>query len=51
MVEMSLHQEVSQRVHDGHFGEVKCIERAKSAVYWPGYSEQIRNTVAACSIC
>ncbi len=51
VVPASLRPEVLRRIHDGHFGEVKCVERAKSAVYWPGYCEQIRNAVAACSIC
>ena len=38
-------------IHDGHFGEVKCILRAKSAVYWPGCDDQIRNMVASCATC
>ena len=38
-------------VHDGHFGKVKSVQRAKSAVYWPGCDDQIRNMVASCSIC
>jgi hypothetical protein len=37
--------------HDGHFGELKCILRAKSAVYWPGCDDQIRNMVAGCITC
>ena len=51
VVPMSLRQEVMAGVHDGHFGEVKSVQRAKSAVYWPGCDDQIRNMVASCSIC
>ncbi|XP_046640221.1 uncharacterized protein K02A2.6-like [Daphnia pulicaria] len=51
VVPISLRQEVLAGIHDGHFGEVKCILRAKSAVYWPGCDEQIRNMVASCSTC
>ena len=47
----SLRPEILKKVHDGHFGESKSIERAKSAVYWPGYTDQIRNPVAGCAIC
>ena len=51
VVPMSLRQEVMDGVHDCHFGEVKSVQRAKSAVYWPGCDDQIRNMVASCSIC
>lgn len=32
-------------------GEVKCVLRAKSAVYWPGCDDQIRNMGASCPTC
>ena len=51
VVPLSLRQEVMAGIHDGHFGEVKCILRAKSAVYWPGCDDQIRNMVASCATC
>jgi len=51
VIPTSLQPEVLRKIHDGHFGEVKCIERAKSSVYWPNYVEQIRNLVASCSSC
>ena len=51
VVPFSLRQEVMAGIHDGHFGEVKCVLRAKSAVYWPGCDDQIRNMVAGCSTC
>ena len=51
VVPYSLQREILASVHDGHFGETKSLERAKSAVFWPGYVEQIRNLVAGCSIC
>ena len=38
-------------IHDGHFGIGKCTERAKTAVYWPGYINQIRDTVESCAEC
>jgi len=51
VIPLALRQEVLRRIHDGHFGEVKCVERAKSSVYWPGYCDQIRNVVASCAAC
>ena len=51
VVPVSLRPEVLEGIHDGHFGELKCIVRAKSAVYWPGCDEQIRNMVASCVTC
>jgi hypothetical protein len=39
-------QDMLHQIHDGNFGEIKCLERAKSVIYWPGYTEQIRNLVA-----
>ncbi|XP_045028011.1 uncharacterized protein LOC123471141 [Daphnia magna] len=51
VVPASLRQEVLAGIHDGHFGEVKCVLRARSAVYWPGCEDQIRNVVASCPTC
>ena len=51
VVPVSLRPEVLEGIHDGHFVELKCILRAKSAVYWPGCDEQIRNMVASCVTC
>ncbi|KAI9565072.1 putative uncharacterized protein K02A2.6-like [Daphnia sinensis] len=42
---------VMDGIHFGHFGEVKCVRRAKSSVYWPGCDDQIRNMVASCPSC
>ena len=42
---------IMKEVHSGHFGIVTCLERAKAAVYWPGYTLQIRDMVESCSLC
>ena len=34
-----------------HFGETKSVLRAKSAVYWPGWEDQVKNMVASCLVC
>lgn len=51
VVPVSLRRKVMTGIHDGHFGEVKCVLRARSAVYWPGCDDQIRNMVASCPTC
>lgn len=38
-------------IHDGHFGELQRVLKAKSAVYWPGCDDQIRNMVDSCVTC
>jgi hypothetical protein len=51
IVPVSLRLEAMDGVHYGHFGEVKCVRRAKSLVYWPGCDDKIRNMVASCATC
>ena len=51
VVPFALRKEALEGIHDGHFGEIKCVLRARSAVYWPGWEEQVRNAVASCAIC
>ncbi|XP_046443876.1 uncharacterized protein K02A2.6-like [Daphnia pulex] len=51
VVPMSLRRETMEGIHDGHFGETKSVLRAKSAVYWPGWEDQVKNMVASCSVC
>ena len=46
-----LHKTILQSIHDGHSGIVKCIEKAKQSVYFPGYVNEIKDMVASCSVC
>ncbi|XP_022796579.1 uncharacterized protein K02A2.6-like [Stylophora pistillata] len=38
-------------IHGTHLGIVKCKQRAKEALYWPGMSAQIEENVKDCTIC
>ncbi|XP_060558164.1 uncharacterized protein K02A2.6-like [Ruditapes philippinarum] len=40
-----------QKVHTGHMGITKTLERAKDSIFWPGMSKQIKEYVSKCSIC
>ena len=37
--------------HETHLGTVKCIQRDREALHWPGMSAQIEEKVKDCSIC
>jgi hypothetical protein len=41
VVPMSLRRETMEGIHDGHFSETKSVLRAKSAVFWPGWEDQL----------
>ena len=51
VIPTALRPTIMKEVHSGHFGIVNCLERAKPAVYWPGYTLQIRDMVETCSLC
>ena len=51
VIPTALRPTIMKEVHSGHFGIVKCLERAKAAVYWPGYTLQIRDMVESSSLC
>ena len=43
--------EILDKIHAGHQGIVKCRERAKNSVWWPGLSKQLEDIVRTCTIC
>ena len=51
VIPTALRPTIMKEVRSGHFGIVKRLERAKAAVYWPGYTLQIRDMVESCSLC
>ena len=51
IVPSCLRLEVLDFIHEGHQGIVKCRERAKQAVWWPGLATQIADLVYKCSVC
>ena len=46
-----LRDEVIKRLHTGHMGLTKTLDRAKAAVWWPGMSSQLKETVENCTVC
>ena len=47
----SLRVDMLNRVHEGHLGIVKCRERVRSCIWWPGIGAQIQNVVQNCAHC
>ena len=38
-------------IHESHQGIVKCKQRARDILFWPGMSSQIEEKVSQCSLC
>ena len=38
-------------IHETHLGTVRCKQKAREALHWPGMSAQIKEKVKDCSIC
>lgn len=51
VVPSSLISKALSEIHTGHMGITKCLERAKTAVFWPGYTHQIKDMIESCDIC
>ena len=51
VIPYTLQKDMLSKIHEGHLGETKCKNRARSVMYWPGMSHDIVNVVSTCSIC
>ena len=51
VVPSAMRLQVLDKVHEGHQGIVKCRERAKTSIWWPGLSREIQDLIENCKIC
>ena len=51
IVPYSWRKEMLVRIHESHQGIVKCKQRARDILFWPGMSSQIDDKVSTCSTC
>ena len=43
--------QILNKIHEGHQEIVKCRERAKTSVWWPGLSHEVQDMVENCKVC
>ena len=51
LVPQEMRPEMLQKIHTCHLGIEKTKQRAREILFWPGMSNEIHQTVAACPIC
>ena len=51
IVPSSMRSEIKTLIHVGHLGIEKCINRARSSVFWPNINKEITDIVSNCSTC
>ena len=51
VVPPSMRRRMLDAIHESHMGMVKCKQRAREVVYWPGISNHIENMVRDCEQC
>ena len=51
VVPTSLRSEMLDRIHQGHQGITKCLERIKISVWWPEITKDVKRIVTACEHC
>ena len=51
MIPSTLRSKVLEQIHEGHLGIEKCMLKARDTVFWPGISNDIRETVEKFGIC
>ena len=51
IVPKSLRPEMLHQIHKSHLGIVKCRQRAREVLFWPGMSVEIEQMVTNCSVC
>ncbi|GBL78035.1 Retrovirus-related Pol polyprotein from transposon gypsy [Araneus ventricosus] len=47
----SMRKEILNRLHEGYFGIVKTISMARTCVFWPGISKDIKEMIEKCPVC
>ncbi|KAL7865994.1 hypothetical protein SRHO_G00112410 [Serrasalmus rhombeus] len=51
VIPSTMRNDVLAKLHEGHQGVVKCRERARQSVWWPGLSQQLNELVLNCRAC
>ena len=46
-----MRKEILNKVHVSHLGIVKCKQRARDVVFWPGMGKEIEEMIYKCDTC
>ena len=48
VIPVSLRKEMLDKIHSSHLGMVKCKQRAKDVLFWPGMGKDIEDRISQC---
>lgn len=51
VIPSSLRESMIEKLHAGHLGQSKCINRARKTIFWPGITQDIIKKVEQCGDC
>lgn len=51
VIPREMRKEIIDRIHYSHQGMTKSLKRARLSVFWPGISNQIKQTIGNCPTC
>ncbi|XP_048775204.2 uncharacterized protein K02A2.6-like [Ostrea edulis] len=51
VIPTALRADMLQRIHEGHQGILKCRERVRNFIWWPGINRETEDLVKSCSVC
>ena len=51
VIAVALRSGMLDKLHTGHQGIVKCRDRARQSVWWPGLNRQIEERISSCTQC
>ena len=47
----ALRPEMLVKIHEGHLGTEKCLQKARGVLFWPGMCLAIKDHISSCPIC
>ena len=51
IIHNALRSNMTKNIHMGHMGIVKCLQRVREVMFWPGMNKAIEHTIANCDVC
>ena len=51
VVPTALRGDILKKIHEGHQGVTKCLERVRASVWWPGITQDVKRLFTNCEHC